>query len=195
MTDSEKHSAVNAKITQWYPKMVLDSKRIAGTNYDFYGEDLLAHCLEDFITNKPLDYKYKVAVEDNKLPNFIGHSMALAIKSSTSPFWIKYRKAMYNNRGLYLTETEDSDELIPDYDGITEADDEFDTPYYFKSIEDCLHHNLDKIHWYHARLIREYYYEGLTYQALHEKYNITLNSLRRDINKGLKELKKLCSKM
>ena len=39
MTDLEKREQINAKVTQWYPKMVRDSQQIAGTNFSLYGED------------------------------------------------------------------------------------------------------------------------------------------------------------
>ena len=51
MTDSEKRDQINAKVTQYYPKMYRDSMQIAGANFEKYGSDLLAYCLEDFLCN------------------------------------------------------------------------------------------------------------------------------------------------
>ncbi len=87
MSEEEMRKEINAKVALWYPKMVKDSKQISGANFEKYGEDLLAHCLEDFLVNKSIDYQYKVAIKDNKLVNYIGYSMGIAIKSSSSPFW------------------------------------------------------------------------------------------------------------
>lgn len=189
----EMREQINAKVTQWYPKMVKDSMQIAGTNYEQYGEDLLAWVLEDFLVNKSLEYQYKVAVEDNKLPNYIGYSMAIAIKSSSSPFWFKYRKDMYNNRGLYLAETGE-EEMVPIAEiGIDEIDEEFDSPEYIKNELDCVRYALTQIHWYDAHLINDYFINNMTYAAMHKKYNISLNSLKKDINKALTNIKKICS--
>jgi hypothetical protein len=194
MTDLEKHRAIDAKITQHYNKMVADSRRIAGSNYDKYGFDLLSHCLEDFLVNKSIDYRYKVAVEDNKLPNYIGFSMAIQIKSNTSPFWIKYRKDMYNNRGIYLAE-EGSVEIDPLVEIEDEMDVDFDIPAYFKNDLDCVRYALTKIHWYNRTLVEEYFLNGMKYQDMHEKYNISFSSLKKDIDKGIKEIRKVCSCM
>jgi hypothetical protein len=191
MTDSEKREQINAKVALWYQKMYRDSKQISGTNFDKYGEDLLAYCLEDFLVNKSIDYQYKISCIDNKLVNYIGRSMALQIKSSTSPFWFKYRKEGYNSRGIYLVE-DGKEELDPLIEMGEEMDVEFDSPYYVKNDLDCLRYALTQIHWYDKILIEEYYLKGMTYASLHKKYNITINSLKKDINKALTNIKKLC---
>jgi hypothetical protein len=193
MTEEEMREQINAKVTQYYPKMVRDSQQIAGTNFEKYGQDLLAYVLEDFLVNKDLEYQYKVAVIDDKLVNWVGYSMALQIKSSTSPFWFRYRKSMYNNRGIYLAEdgTEEIDPTIDIY--LDEIDEYFDTPFYFKNELDCVRYALTQIHWYHGRLIQDHFIDGLTYGAMHKKYKISLNSLKKDIDKALIELRKICS--
>ena len=192
MTDSEKREQINAKVALWYQKMYRDSKQISGTNFDKYGEDLLAYCLEDFLVNKSIDYQYKISCIDKKLPNYMGRSMALQIKSSTSPFWFKYRKEGYNSRGIYLVE-DGKEELDPLIEIGEEMDVEFDSPYYVKNDLDCLRYALTQIHWYDKILIEEYYLKGMTYASLHKKYNITINSLKKDINSALTNIRKICS--
>jgi hypothetical protein len=192
MTDSEKREQINAKVTQWYPKMYKDSMQISGTNFEKYGNDLLAYCLEDFLCNKDLDYQYKVSCIDDKLVNYIGRSMALQIKSSSSPFWFKYRKEGYNSRGIYLVE-DGKEELDPLIEMGEEMDVEFDSPAYVKNDLDCVRYALEQLHWYDSHLINDYFIKGLTYQDMHIKYGITLNSLKKDINSALKNIKKLCS--
>ena len=51
MTEEEMKKQINAKVTQWYAKMYKDSMQISGANFEKYGEDLLAYCLEDFLCN------------------------------------------------------------------------------------------------------------------------------------------------
>ena len=194
MTEGEMRKEINAKVALWYPKMVKDSKQIAGANFDKYGEDLLAHCLEDFLVNKSIEYQYKVAIKDNKLPNYIGYSMSIAIKSSSSPFWFKYRKEGYNSRGIYLAE-DGTCEIDPLVELGEEMDDEFDSPAYVKNELDCVRYALEQLHWYDAHLINDYFIKGLTYQTMHEKYNISLNSLKKDINKALDKIRKICSQI
>jgi hypothetical protein len=194
MTEGEMRKEINAKVALWYPKMVKDSKQIAGANFEKYGEDLLAHCLEDFLVNKSIDYQYKVAIKDNKLVNYIGYSMGIAIKSSSSPFWFKYRKEAYNSRGIYLVE-DGREEIDPLVEIGEEMDVEFDSPAYVKNELDCVRYALEQLHWYDRVLIDDYFIKGLTYQDMHKKYNISLNSLKKDINKALVKIKNICSQM
>ena len=194
MSEEEIRKEINAKIALWYPKMVKDSKQISGANFEKYGEDLLAHCLEDFLVNKPVDYQYKVAIKDDKLVNYIGYSMGIAIKSSSSPFWFKYRKEAYNSRGIYLVE-DGREEIDPLVEIGEEMDVEFDSPAYVKNELDCLRYALEQLHWYDRVLIDDYFIKGLTYQDMHKKYNISLNSLKKDINKALAKIKNICSQM
>jgi hypothetical protein len=194
MSEEEMRKEINAKVALWYPKMVKDSKQIAGANFEKYGEDLLAHCLEDFLVNKSIDYQYKVAIKDNKLVNYIGYSMGIAIKSSSSPFWFKYRKEAYNSRGIYLVE-DGREEIDPLIEMGEEMDVEFDSPAYVKNDLDCVRYALEQLHWYDSHLINDYFIKGLTYQDMHVKYNISLNSLKKDINKALVKIKNICSQM
>ena len=194
MTDSEKRKLINDKITQWYPKMYKDSMQISGANFEKYGEDLLAYCLEDFLCNKSIDYQYKISCIDEKLPNYIGYSMGLQIKSSSSPFWFRYRKEGYNSRGIYLAE-DGSVEIDPSVEIGEEMDVEFDSPAYVKNDLDCLRYALEQLHWYDKVLIDDYFIKGLTYSSMHKKYNISLNSLKKDINSALNKIRKICSQI
>ena len=194
MTDSEKRDQINAKVTQYYPKMYRDSMQIAGANFEKYGSDLLAYCLEDFLCNKSIDYQYKISCIDEKLPNYIGYSMGLQIKSSSSPFWFKYRKEGYNSRGIYLAE-DGSVEIDPSVEMGEEMDDEFDSPAYVKNDLDCVRYALEQLHWYDKILIEQYYIKGMTFRDMHKKYNISLNSLKKDINKALDKIRKICSQI
>ena len=194
MSEEEMRKEINAKVTQWYAKMYKDSMQISGTNFEKYGEDLLAYCLEDFLCNKDLEYQYKISCIDEKLPNYMGRSMALQIKSSSSPFWFKYRKEGYNSRGIYLVE-DGKEELDPLIEMGEEMDVEFDSPAYVKNDLDCVRYALEQLHWYDSHLINDYFIKGLTYQNMHVKYNISLNSLKKDINKALVKIKNICSQM
>jgi hypothetical protein len=194
LTEDEVKKIINRKIDQVYPKMVLDCKRICGYNYTTYGDDLLAFTLEKFICDKPLEYQYKIAIIDNSLPNYIGKAMALNIKSKTSPFWYAYRQHSYNSRGVYEAEFENV-KYKPIEQQITNTNESFDIEPQYTSINECMMWALEQIHWYNRKLIEEYHFNKLTYKELHLKYNITLESLKRDIQEGYKEIRKLCSRL
>jgi DNA-directed RNA polymerase specialized sigma24 family protein len=74
-------------------------------------------------------------------------------------------------------------------------DDEFDSPYYIKNDLDCVRYALEQLHWYDKILIEQYYIKGMTFRDLHVKYNISLNSLKKDINSALNKIRKICSQI
>jgi hypothetical protein len=183
LTDNEKRDLINHAISKHYPKMLKDEKRITSYNYHLYS-DLLSFCMEQFLTKKPLDYQYKVCVTDDAILNFMGRSMSLNLRSSTSPYWSHIRKDSYNYRGVYLAET-DKSYINGHFDEITiSEDDDFN----------CMLTQLDKLDFYHKPLITDYYLKGMTYDQLNKKYGIALRHLRQAINEGLNIIKTECRK-
>ena len=186
-SDQEKKSEINAKITECYDKLVSDSKRVAGTAYDTYGEDLLAHCLDELLTKKSIDYQYKLCCIDNKLPNYIGRNMAMQIKSHTSPFYHKYRKQGLNSRAVYLI-----DDNI-DQSSSTSADYHL-TPVKDRTPEDCVTWVLEtQLNWYEKIIIEKIYINKWTRSAFQTYYKLPNNSLNKDIKSTINKFKKLCS--
>jgi hypothetical protein len=183
LTDDEKRDMINIAISKHYPKMLLDEKRITSYNYHLYS-DLLSFCLEEFLCKKDINYKYKVCVTDDAILNYMGRSMSLNLRSSTSPYWSHIRRDSYNYRGLYLAET-DKAYINGDYDEISvRQDDDYD----------CMLIQLEKLDFYHKPLIIDYYIKGMTYEQLNKKYNIALRHLRQAINEGLQIIKTECRK-
>ena len=186
LTIEEKKQAIDKEVTKCYPKMYADSLRITSYNHKQF-EDLLPHVLSEFLTKKDIDYQYKVAVIDKKLPNYIGRSLSLNLRSSTSTFWNKYRKEAYNSRGSYLVE----------YDGFNDYEwDEIVDP--DKRIEDmspgeCLYAAIDNLDFYFKALITEYHLNDLTLVEINEKFKIPINSIRKDLKQGVKLIQQHCS--
>lgn len=190
MTEEEnKQIAISRNIEKHWDKMVADSKRISGYNFNQYGEDLLMFCLSEFLNKKTLDYKYQVCVIDDKLPNYMGRAMSMNIKSNTSPFWGLYRKTMYNNRELY-PETVDYEKEYgyeseePNYD--------FDLPEHKRDAMSCILYYLHNLGFYHKALVEDYYINQLTYVQMNKKYGITLASLKKGVAEGLERIKQKC---
>jgi hypothetical protein len=183
LTDDEKRDMINVSITKHYPKMLKDEKRITSYNYHLYS-DLLSFCMEQFLCKKPLDYIFKVCVTDDAILNFMGRSMSLNLRSSTSPYWSHIRRDSYNYRGLYLAET-DKSYVNGDYDEIEiRQDDNYD----------CMIIQLNKLNFYLKPLIVDYYIKGMTYDQLNKKYGIALRHLRLAIEEGINIIKTECKK-
>jgi len=187
LTIEDKKKAINAKITQHWNKMCQDEKRITSYMSDKW-DDLLVFCLEEFLTKKPIDYQYEVAVVNDKLPNFMGRSMSLNLKSQSSPYWYKIRQHLFNTRGSYLTEQGEEFGKF-DHDEIPDPD---------MAIEDmnpreCMSAAVEKLDFYHRQLITDYFFNELTYKQIQAKYGIPLNSVQKDTKKAIKLLQQHCS--
>jgi hypothetical protein len=183
LTDDEKRDMINIAIAKHYPKMLLDEKRITSYNYHLYS-DLLSFCMEQFLCKKSLDYKYKVCVTDDAILNYMGRSMSLNLRSSSSPYWSHIRKDSYNYRGVYLAET-DKAYVTGQYDEITiQVDTDFE----------CMLIQLEKLDFYHKPLIIDYYIQGMTYIQLNKKYGISLKHLKTAIEEGLSIIRNECKK-
>ncbi len=183
LTESEMRDMINREITLAYPKMLEDEKRITSYNYHLYS-DLLSFVLSEFLTKKDIHYKYKVCCVDKKILNYIGRSMSLNLRSSSSPYWNQIRKQSYNFRGVYLAET-DQAYITGQYDEITIAED---------ADFECMLLQLEKLDFYHKPLLIDYYIQGMTFIQLNKKYGISLRHLREAINKGLEIIRTECKK-
>ena len=184
LTENEMRDAINREITLNYPKMCQDEKRITSYNYHLYS-DLLSFVLAEFLGKKNIQYQYKVCCIDKKVLNYIGRSMSLNLRSSTSPYWSHIRRDSYNYRGLYLVET-DQAYVNGNYDEIEiKQDDDYN----------CMLIQLDKLDFYHKPLIVDYYIKGMTYDQLNKKYGIALRHLRLAIDKGINIIRTECKKL
>jgi len=185
LTEQEKKDLVNRAITQAYPKMLKDFKRITSYNSEKF-EDLLQFCLSEFLSKKSIDYQYKVCVTDGKLVNYMGRSMSLNLKSSTSPYWSLHRRAAYNSRGSYLVEYDEH--------GKHDLPEIQDPDLQLKDVNprECVMYALEQVDFYHRALLDEYYLQDKTYKQIQQKYGIPLYHIRKDIENGVKLLQEHC---
>lgn len=185
LTEEEKRVEIDREISRSYPKMLKDFKRITSYNHIKF-EDLLAFVLSEFVTKKSIDYQYKVCCIDKKLVNYIGKSMSLNLRSSTSPFWAKYRRTAYNSRGIYLVEYDEF--------GMYELPELQDPDLRIEDLNprECMHVALEKLDFYHRQLVEDHYIRGMSYKKMRDHYGITLSSLRKDVAQGVKLIQQHC---
>jgi hypothetical protein len=168
-----------------WDKMVQDHKRITSYNHEMW-EDLLNFCLTEFLGKKSIEYQYKVAVTDNALPNYMGRSMSLNLRSSTSPFWTQYRREGYNSRGVYEVEEMENQELYYiQEDNIGLEIHEID-PY------ECVVYHIDKLNFYDKQIINHHLIDNWTIKKISEHYNIPINGITKDIKRIKSKLKEHC---
>jgi hypothetical protein len=183
MTEVEMKERIDEKITQHFPKMLKDEKRITSFNHEQFS-DLLSFCLEQFLTKKSIEYQFQVAVVDNALPNYMGRSMSLNLKSSSSPYWNQIRKQSYNYRGIYLAEDQENSYIKREYDEIYDEEeiDDFD----------CMMIQLDKLNFYYKPLLTDYYINNMTFVQMNKKYGISLRHLKKAVDEALDIIRKAC---
>ena len=188
MSEEDKKIEINNKIVECYHKLVKDSKQVAGSNFEQYGDDLLSFCITEFLTKKDVDYQYQVAVIDDKLPNYIGRSMSMQIRSKTSPFYHTHRKSMYNSRGVYLAETGEID------DSEYEDMDYRLSPPKERSTEDCVKWVMEtQLDFYERTIIDKIYFQKWTKKRFMEYYGLPNNSFQKDLKKTINKFKTLCN--
>jgi hypothetical protein len=183
MTEIEKKVAINKAMGKLYPQLVINCRKLCGKGWDAWGSDLLPHTISQFL-NMPLDRQYEIMFDDKHKPEFyLTRAMALQLKSSTSTFYIRYRKPMIANR-----------ELLPDYD-YKDYNTTLDTPL-DTEIKECLeYHTYNTLDYYDKYLITEHYYKGVNVSDMSKNLDIQPGRLGRDIKKALTKLKKLCSQV
>jgi len=138
--------------------------------------DVLHHCVMDFL-QLPISQQQQM-LNDSKIENYLTKCVSIQYKSSSSPYH-------YQNRKVRMMEDE-----YKDWQHDNEAD-EYD--FQLDECLECLKRETKNLFWYNQVLIEKKFFEGWTYQQLHDYYGISKNSLVRDIKVGILELKNKCN--
>jgi len=141
-----------------------------------YWSDLLQIATLQFL-NKPLPQQ-KQMIDDNMAGWYILVTAGRHIQSSTSPFYNQVRKLKLSTRSGAMPErsNEDEDELLEN-----------------KSWYQCFQREIEKMNFYHRQLLIDKFHDGLTYDEMHQKYNITKISLTNDVRAALKMIRCRCN--
>ena len=118
-------------------------------------------------------------LNDDKIEQWITKCVSIQYKSSSSPYHYQNRKARVNEDEYLEYKHDDGD------------DDEYN--FQLDDCLECLEREVKNLFWYNRILIEKKFFEGWTYQQLHDYYGITKNSLACDIKVGILELKQKCN--
>ena len=182
LDNNKKKAVVDKELAFIYPRLVANSERICSYNSDNWAEDLLTIVIEYFM-KMDIDKQYKIVITPSKnassLEKYLTKSMSLSVKSSTSPFYRRFRMKMESHR-----------ELIHDFDYTPMIGN--DNP----DEEDIWGDNLDRIrdivsslHYYDRYLIDEHYFKGKRLDEISETTQISTWRLSQDIKLALLKLK------
>jgi len=184
LSELEMETVVNRELTLIQDQLFVNARKVCSYNYEKWGADLVSHTVLYFL-NQPIQKKYVIVTSPSaKVPaleRYLTSAMSLAVRSSTSPFYIKHRKHIESHRVLF-----------DDYDyssriGYAEAaDDEGDI---WSNMKDELPLLIEGLHFYSKYLIQKHYMEQMTVGELSKITNITPQRLSQDIKEALVELK------
>jgi len=130
-----------------------------------YADDLLSICTESFLTRTP--EQQQQMLDDDKIANYILYCCGFQIKSAQSPLYNQFRREKMRARSGMLEF--ENNPYVPD-------EQLEDTELY-----QCYLKARSELHWYHQRLLEMKWDEGLTYQEIRNRTNITLNSIQKDM--------------
>lgn len=182
MSHSQKRAIIDKEITSIYSALVINSEKICSYMAHSWAADLLTIVVEYFL-KMDIDKQYKIVTTPSKnassLEKYLTKSMALSVKSSTSPFYRTYRMRMYKHR-----------ELIPNYDYSAmignydpEAEDHWQDK--LNNLEEAI----SSLDFYDRYLITEHYFKQQRVEEIAAKTQISNQRLSKDIKKALKKLK------
>ena len=57
---------------------------------------------------------------------------------------------------------------------------------------DCIENAVENLFWYDKTLIQRKFYDGWTYAKMNQYYNISLNSLIKDVHAAVEKIKLEC---
>jgi len=182
LSNTEKKAIIDKELTFIYPALVINSERICSYMKDSWAQDLLTIIIEYFL-KMDLDKQYTIVTTPSKnassLEKYLTRSMALSVKSGTSPFYRTHRMIMEKNR-----------ELLPNYDySAMIGNDDPEAENHWEDKLQSLGPAVDTLNYYDKYIITEHYFKQQTLEDISKKTQIQQQRLSTDIKKALEKLK------
>ena len=161
---------------KWLRKEI--SKNICNGKMRQYTDDMMSHMVESLYALS--DEKVNQMIDDEKLKWWFLRGASLQIRSSSSPFYFRYRKHKMSARENGL---EGSSKNI--FDGVYEE--------YNDDLYECFEAEYNNLHWYLQTIMSRYWYEGWSIPKLHKHYNISKRHLVKDLNTAINQIRTKCN--
>ena len=182
LSDAKKKVIIDKELASIYPALVINSERICSYMKDSWAQDLLTIIIEYFM-KMDLDKQYDIVTTPSKnassLEKYLTKSMSLSVKSSTSPFYRRFRMKMESHR-----------ELITDFDYTPMiGNDNPDEENIWEENLDNVRDIVSSMFYYDRYLIDEHYFKGKRLDEISETTQISTWRLSKDIKLALLKLK------
>ena len=160
-----------------YNQLEINVTKSCGSDPTFK-DDLLGYTLEYFLS-LPVEKQVKI-YDDNAIEQYLTRLAAISLKSSTSPFYSKYRKFLMNAREMtewtpFRPEVEYVEEVVE-----CKA---------CKCIEEAISKHAD---WYEKRLLEMSVLEEMKPAAIAQELNLDSKSVTSNISVAKKKIAKQC---
>lgn len=174
LTKEEKF--VRKELEKVWPQLQINEKKILGSSYELYGGDLMAVAVEFFL-NKPIQQQLDT-IKQGKLENFITFIANLQAKSSSTKFYIEYKRPTLSMREYY------PDSYL--YDHLIKDDNSDD------DVMLCIKQAIRQLNPFEKMIVENRIIKGMSYDDIVEQYDIPYSSISNELTKVKKKLKKLC---
>ena len=142
-----------------------------------YAPDLTSYLIESLYYLP--EEKVTQLLDDDKVGHYLLVGAGMQLRSSTSPFYLKFRKHKMSAR---------------EQGQVGHSFNIFEKPYeeYDESLYQCFLEAKEELHWYEKNLIDKYFYQEWTLQQLYEYYGISKKHIIKDINSALNTIRQHC---
>ena len=153
------------------------SKNIAKGRMGDHSYDLCVHCFESFMSKK--EEQIQQMLDDDKIINYLLYCCSFQLRSSTSPFYSRYRRHQMK--------------AIPEYFGeqVWDQHNEINLDDYYECAMEAMEGDL--LDFYEKKLINLKYVEMKTFQQIFDEYNFTHIASRKHLYNALEKIEKYCN--
>lgn len=146
-----------------------------------FADDLVSHTFSDLYRWK--DEKVVRLLDGGKLKWYLLTGAGVQLRSSTSSFYIKYRKLRMSAREDYS----DSPMSNSNKGILTKVHEEYEDDLF-----ECFMKEYDSLHWYLQSIMSKYWFENWSIAKIYEHYNISKTHLVKDINRAMNQIREKC---
>ena len=177
MSQEEKVSKWVEENYLWFQGEVM--KNIAKGKMGEFGDDLVQEIILSLYKITPK--KWDKIERESGIRAYVLTSAGMALRSKTSPFYLKIRKERMNAREPGLPGSErnifDRGEIYEEYN---------------ECFYQCFQREFENLHWYLKRIMDEYWFQRMTLDQIREKYGISKRHLTKDLNEGIYTIRRNC---
>lgn len=167
-----------SKEYNWYKGEV--GKNITWGKMSDYTEDLVHLMLISLYQLE--DDKLEGMLDSGGIKGWLLRGASLQIRSSTSPFYLQFRKHKMSARSGYM-DSDSGETEMPSYEM---------NLFPGETLSDCMERAVEQLHWYQKAIFNKKFKEGLTIEEIYKFYNIGKYHLVKDLNKAINEIRLTC---